>query len=136
MTNFTISINSVFMDEKIYSMPRNINECFLVLDEIFSESKEDFEWFKSASDSDAVSGLHNGLGRWIRNTWGLWSKDTELYSVLNNMGLWHADDMSSIIITSYHKKITGKKLALKEQVQYYNDYWSEYEKTNGPVKKT
>jgi len=123
------------MEDKEYPIPKNINECFTVLDEIFAESKDDQEWFKSSIEDEAVSGLHNGLGRWMRNTWGLWSKDTELHSVLKNMGLWHADDMYSIIMTSYHRKINGKELNLKEQIQHHIDYWKDYEKTNGPVEK-
>jgi hypothetical protein len=125
----------VLMEDKEYSIPKNINESFLVLDEIFNESKEDQEWFKSAEEEDAVTSLHNGLGRWIRNTWGFWTKDTEIYTVLKNMGLWHADDMYSIIMTSYHRKINGKELNLKEQIQHHINYWKDYEKINGPVEK-
>lgn len=123
------------MEDKSYAIPKNINESFLVLDEIFNESKEDQEWFKSSNEEEAVSAFHSGLGRWIRNTWGFWTKDTELYTVLNNMGLWHADDMYSIIMTSYHRKLQGKELNLKEQVQYHINYWKDYEKINGPVEK-
>ena len=123
------------MDDKTYPIPKNIHECLTILDEIFNESADDFDWFKSSIEDEAVSGLHNGLGRWIRNSWGLWSRDTDLYGVLKNMGLWHADDMYSIILTSYHRKINGKELNLKEQIQTHLDYWKEYEKTNGPVEK-
>jgi hypothetical protein len=54
---------------------------------------------------------------------------------MKGMGLWHADDMYSIVFTSYHRKINGKELGLKEQVQRHLDYWSEYEKINGPIEK-
>ena len=125
------------MDDKIYSIPKNINECLVVLDEIFNEneSDNDQEWFKNSNEKEVVSGLHHGLGKWIRNTWGLWSKDTELYYVLNSLGLWHADDMSSVIMTSYHRKLNGNELKLKEQIEFHVNYWNEYEKTNGPVEK-
>lgn len=123
------------MYDKSYAIPRNLTECFSVLDEIFSESKEDQEWFVSSTEEEVTSGLHSGLGMWIRNTWGFWKKDTELYTVLNNMGLWHADDMYNVIITSYHRKIQGKELNLKEQIQQHINYWKDYEKMNGPVEK-
>lgn len=123
------------MEEKLYPIPKNINECFEVLDDIFSGSIKEQEEFKNLPEEKAVSSFHNGLGRWIRNSWGLWTKDTDLYILLSNMGLWHADDMSSVILASYHKKIHGKDLLLKEQIQYYTDYWNEYEKINGPVEK-
>ena len=93
------------------------------------------DWFKSSIEDEAVSGLHNGLGRWIRNTWGFWSKDTELHETLKNMGLWHADDMYSVVMTSYYRKIHGSELKLKEQIQQHINYWKDYEKMNGPVEK-
>ena len=123
------------MEDNIYPIPKNLNECFDVLDEIFNESEEDKKWLRSTSEEDVTNELHHGLGRWIRNSWGLWSKDTELYNVLHGMGLWHPDNMSSVITTSYHRKIHSKELNLKEQIQHHIDYWKDYEKTNGPVEK-
>lgn len=126
------------MEDNIYPIPKNINECFVLLDEIFNESqesKEDREWFINSSEDEAVGGFHNGIGMWIRKNWGFWSKDSELYNLLKAMGLWHADDMYSIILTSYHRKISGKELDLKGQIQYHINYWKDYEKMNGPVEK-
>jgi len=123
------------MDDKLYPIPKNLNECFNVLDDIFIGAPEDLEWFKVSIEDEAVSGFHSGLGTWIRNTWGLWEKSTELYSVLHDLGLWHADDMYSLIMTSYYRKIHGKELNLKEQIQHFISYWKDYEKMNGPVEK-
>ena len=72
---------------------------------------------------------------WIRNEWGLWKKESDMYNYFYKMGLWHADDMSSVILTSYHRFINGKELSLKEQINHYLDYWKDYEKQNGPVEK-
>ena len=124
------------MYNKSYPIPKNLNECFNVLDDIFKEATEDLEWFTASSEDEAVSGFHSGLGTWIRNTWGLWSKDTELYNVFNEMSLWHADDMYSLIMTSYYRKIHGKELNLKEQIQQFVDSWRDYEKMNGPIDKS
>ena len=123
------------MNDKTYPIPKNLSECFTALDNIFLESQEDLEWFKASLEDEAVSGFHSGLGRILRNEWGLWSKDTELYTVLNDMGLWHADDMYGLIMTSYYRKLHGKELNLKEQIQQFINYWKDYEKMNGPVEK-
>lgn len=123
------------MDDNEYPIPSNLNECFEVLEDILSKSEEDKNWFKTSAEDDVLGSLHHSLGTWIRNNWGLWKQDTELYNTLKRMGLWHADDMSGVIITSYHRKINGKELNIKEQIQHYTDYWKEYEKTNGPVEK-
>jgi len=113
--------------------PENISECFTELDEIFKKSPEDLKLFKKETEDDAVALFHHFLGRWIRNNWGLWSRDTKLYNTFSDMQLWHADDMSSIIMKSYHRYLHGKEINLKEQVQHYLNYWEEYEKENGPI---
>lgn len=123
------------MNDKTYPIPKNLSECFTALDNIFLGAQEDLEWFKASQEDEAVSGFHSGLGRILRNEWGLWSKDSELYTVLNDMGLWHADDMYGLIMTSYYRKLHGKELNLKEQIQQFINYWKDYEKMNGPVEK-
>lgn len=124
------------LEQQNYKIPNNLNECMEVLDEFFNATpQEDRDWFKNSLEDEATGGVHHTLGRWIRNNWGLWKKDTELYKVFKNMDIWHADDMSDIILTSYHRKINGKDINIKEQVAYYLEYWKEYEKTNGPIEK-
>ncbi|MEK6829872.1 MAG: DUF6794 domain-containing protein [Nanoarchaeota archaeon] len=106
--------------------PNNLSECFEHLDKIISES-EDADWFKSTDEEDAVIQSHHGLGRWIRNNWGLWSKDSKLFEYLSKLGLHHPDDMSSIILKSYHRHLNKKELGLDEQVKHYIDFWKEQE---------
>lgn len=124
-----------YMEDKEYPIPKNLNECFDVLNEIFNESESDKNWFKTSEEDDATTSLHHGLGMWIRNEWELWKKESDMYNYFNKMGLWHADDMSSVILTSYHRFINGKELELKEQINHHLDYWKDYEKTNGPIQK-
>jgi len=111
------------MSEEI-KVPNNLLECFEQLDNMLSDA-EDADWFKSADEDDAISQAHHGLGRWIRNNWGLWSKDSKLYHYLLKLGLSHPDDMSSVILTSYHRHLIGKELELDEQVKFYIDYWKK-----------
>lgn len=107
--------------------PTNLSECFEQLDKILSEA-EDEDWFKSATEKEAIAHSHHGLGTMIRNDWGLWVEDSDLHQYLKNLGLKHADDMSSVILTSYHRKINGKELELDEQVKYYIEFWKKQEK--------
>jgi len=123
------------MKEEEYPIPKNLNECFGILDKIFNESETDKNWFKSANEEDVLGELHHGIGMWIRNKWGLWKKESDMYNYFNKMGLWHADNMSSVILKSYHRFVNGKDLNLKEQITHYLDYWKDYEKQNGPVEK-
>ena len=109
------------MSEEI-KKPNKLSECFEHLDKILSDS-EDGEWFKTAEEEDAVVQSHHGLGGWIRNNWGLWSADSKQYKHLNKIGLQHADDMSSLILTSYHRHLNKKELELDEQIKQYIEFW-------------
>lgn len=79
-------------------------------------------------EKEAMGVAHHGIGTWMRNTWGLWGKEGELYEALVGLGLDHADDMSGLILTSFHRNMNGKELKIIEQVQHYLDHWAEMEK--------
>ena len=57
---------------------------------------------------------------------GLWY-GSDLSKYFNNMGIFHADDMSGIILTSLYRKIVGKDRNLDEQVKWYREYWGKEE---------
>lgn len=80
--------------------------------------------FKGGSEDD-LSRYHHSLGQWLRNEHGLWEESGELYEYLKSLGLWHADDMSGVVLSSYWRYLHGKPLGLNEQVQHYLDYWEK-----------
>jgi len=67
---------------------------------------------------------HRGLGRWIRTYWGLW-KGSRLSEYFNRLGITHSDDMSAIILRSFHRSLRDEALQLDQQVQYYQAYWKK-----------
>jgi nicotinamidase/pyrazinamidase len=105
------------MQDKI---PTNLSECFAEFDR--KSRPEDLEKWKKEPEDEAVCSLHFTSGMVIRNHWGLWGKNP-LTKYFNSIGIFHADDMSSIIYTSYHRYLNGKDIKLKEQVKKYLDYW-------------
>ena len=52
-------------------------------------------------ENGAIS-VHDSLGRWIRNNWGLW-EDSILKKNLEKEGFSHPDDMSNYIIEEFLK---------------------------------
>ena len=80
------------------------------------------ERFKSWPEEDVVGRTHFGLGLWMRNNWGLWS-DSPLARHFNQMGIFHADDMSAIIMLSHYRRLNGKDIGLAEQVAFYENWW-------------
>ncbi len=65
-----------------------------------------------------------GLGMWMRNNWGLW-RGKELAIYFNSIGIYHPDDMSGIILTSYYRELYGKDWEVEKQIQYYQDFWKK-----------
>jgi len=76
------------------------------------------------SENDALCETHHGFGTWLRNTLGLWHEGTPV-KYFNELGIYHADDMSGIILTSLHRKINNVDIDLDKQVKGYRDYWEE-----------
>ncbi|NQU73249.1 MAG: hypothetical protein HQ547_00875 [Candidatus Omnitrophica bacterium] len=105
-------------------IPKNLNECYEELEKVLD--KEELNEFKATKEEDLVK-YHFSIGRWIRNTWHLWG-DAELKKYFNNMEIHHPDDMSGIIITSFHRYLNGKEIKLNEQIKYYKDYWDQMKK--------
>lgn len=84
-------------------IPKTVDEAISTLEKILSD--EDREYLL---ENGAIS-MHDSLGRWIRNEWGLWT-GSELKDELMNMnkGLNHPDDMSNYIIEEFIKYWNNK----------------------------
>ncbi|MFC5272314.1 DUF6794 domain-containing protein [Adhaeribacter terreus] len=76
------------------------------------------------TESEFLAGSHMGLGMWMRNNWGLW-KGKELAKYFNSIGIFHPDDMSGIILTSYYRELHEQNWKVEEQVQHYQDFWKK-----------
>lgn len=80
-------------------------------------------WLKT-DEKTALSYAHHGLGATLRNNLGLWH-GSDIKEWFNSIGIYHPDDMSSIILTSFHRKLNKKFINLEQQVQYYRNYWEK-----------
>lgn len=81
-----------------FYIPRNIEECFHQLDTLLSPT--DIKTIRNYSSREETIKLHLGLGRWLRNNWGLWG-GSRLLLYLFDRGLKHPDDMSAAILEFY-----------------------------------
>ncbi|HHH53596.1 MAG TPA: hypothetical protein ENK91_08050 [Bacteroidetes bacterium] len=107
--------------EGVY-IPKNLDECLSEIDKKLSE--KDKKEICEMNEKEFIGSSHFGLGIGLRNSWGLWKK-SRLVIHFNNMGIFHPDDMSGIILASYYRKLKGKKISLKKQVKYYKNYWEK-----------
>lgn len=75
---------------------------------------DQLDQIRASSDEESMFGLHHGLGRALRNQWGLWS-DSPLARFFGAIGVHHPDDMSSIILISFWRKLHGRPLEVDRQ---------------------
>lgn len=99
-------------------IPTTLEECFERL-----KTLEGLDQFIKASEGETIQ-YHHGLGRTIRNEW-LYSEDSPLKKLLVGLRLFHEDDMSSLILTSFHRHMNGKPLEIQEQVTKFHQHWSK-----------
>ncbi|NMH24216.1 DUF6794 domain-containing protein [Flavobacterium solisilvae] len=105
-------------------IPKNLIEALNYLD--CKWSKNDKDIFKNKEEQDAVSEIHFSTGLNIRNSWGLWGKRrNSLKRYFIRKGVFHPDDISSIILTSFHRHINNKEIGLDEQIKHYKEYWKK-----------
>ena len=82
-------------------IPSTLAEALQALDELLSP--EDKEKIRTSEDSfeDLAADVHHGLGRHLRNEWGLW-KDSPLAQHMRDVhNITHPDDMSHEILVAY-----------------------------------
>ena len=79
--------------------PATIDEAVGVV--ITTLSDDDKTKIAAMAESDLI-GLHFGLGAWIRNNLGLWSKNGEL---LESAGTRNPDDASLVIIEALWRRL-------------------------------
>lgn len=90
--------------------PTTLREALTTLDQLFDDTaKYSFMMFPEQA---ATSTLHFGFGMWMRNHWGLWGRSS-LKKEMEARGFGHPDDMSSAILTAYHRSLRQVPLSLE-----------------------
>lgn len=101
-------------------IPKDLDDCFKQIDSFWSDSTK--MMVKQWTEEEFSGRVHHGFGMWLRNNWQLWG-GSRLSNYFNIKGIYHPDDMSGIILDSYHRYLTGKEIHLDLQVEYYQAYW-------------
>lgn len=104
--------------------PKNLEECMVKLDLMLTDADKDT--IRSMGEHDFAVSQHFSLGLHMRNYWGLW-KQKELYHFFDSLGVTHPDNMSGIILVSYHRYLSDQEIKLEEQVLELNASIREYE---------
>lgn len=103
------------------TLPKNLDEAILYFQQHWT--KKELDSFKNKSENTAITDLHFGTGMWIRNNWVRGNRDTALTKYFHSLGIYSPDDISSIILTSLHRKLNKKSINLDKQIEGYKAYW-------------
>jgi hypothetical protein len=100
-------------------IPRNLEEAWAALEKDLTV--EDRQRLKTISEDELIGTTFFGsMG--IRNDWGLW-RGSRLAKYFNDLGIYHPDDMSGIILRTFWCHINNKPIRLEERIAYYKEYW-------------
>ncbi len=105
---------------------RNLEDCFNIFDDCINE--EERKKIINIEEDDFVSTAYiMGLGSFIKNDIGVW-RSTNIHLFFREKGIFHPDDMTAIILTSYYRYLKRKKIKLNQQIRFYKRYWKRMEK--------
>ncbi len=119
--------------------PKNLDQATNYIIDLVSKDQNSLDMLKEYEDDERgfVSELHHSTGMNIRNDWFLWWSDDHSYSgwpkeipsivkYFNDLKIYHADDMSSIILTSAYRKFFNLRIDLDKQIEKYHEHWLEH----------
>ncbi len=111
------SIDGIFI-------PADLKSCFVELDRLLNDTTK--LKIKNIQDSlEFVGEYHMGLGRWMRNAWGLWS-GSRLKVYFHDRKIFHPDEISSIILESYAKYLNDETFDADEIIQIIHIQHEEF----------
>jgi hypothetical protein len=112
------------VEEAMQPIPTNLEEAIKMCTElvIFGAGESIFE----RSEKEFTAMCHHNLGQRMRNAWGLWSMDSELFRTLaGETCLSHADDLSGLILTATYRKFNDLEFELLKEAAKYHNHWKQ-----------
>ncbi len=107
-------------------IPTTIEEAHQILEEKLD--KLTLNGIDSSIKLDWMDQFHHSLGRFLRNSWGLWTEGSPFRAYLEGLGFKHPDDMSGAILRSFWFKRHGIEYSIPAMVGFYQAYWDAAEK--------
>lgn len=81
-----------------------------------------------ACGEDELFCYHHTLGCALRNgnICDSLLGDNDLTREFKEIGIWHADDMSHVLITAAHRIINNRSVNLRELREFFHDHWQRF----------
>ena len=103
-----------------YYIPKNVDEAIFHLSFTWPEDRQMV--FKYKPEDKAVAEQHFFAGLDMRNNWRLWT-GSPLADYFKAQGIYHPDDMSAIVLRSFHRNLNRQEIDLEGQFRFYREYW-------------
>lgn len=124
---FNLSGQNLTRKERKY-IPKNFNESLIQLDKLIPDSTKNR--IKSMTEDDFLTETHLSTGMWIRNYWlynrhlfGLIVTKSDLRKDLMAKGLYSNDDMSGVILRSFHRQLNNIDINLDQQIKDIHQWY-------------
>lgn len=111
-------------------IPKDLTDAFIQFNRLIDKDSKDK--FISVPDTIAARKLHFSLGRWVTTNWGLY-EGSRLSVFLNQLDLYHPDDMARFLIITYHRNLRRVPLDVKTLITELTEQRKELE-TNRKLK--
>lgn len=105
------------------AIPNDLTEALDHLDCFMN--KEYKQKFKEIPENELIGTVHFGLGKSLRNNWELWDAQNNLCNYFKSKDIRHPDNISSIILISFHRRLHKKDIELDAQIKVYKDLQKE-----------
>ena len=106
-------------------IPSNVNIEWWVEEELKAIDELSKERILALEKPGDMGQFHFGVGMSIRNHYGLWGKNALTDYFKNVLGVYHADDMSGILMEALWYKIHNKSYDPSVKIEKYRKHWEK-----------
>ena len=117
---FPLKLFAQYSDKKNWEYkPKNLDDAISLLDLLLQDSTK--QQIYEITEDAFINSSHLSISMWVRDNWGL-CNGKQLAKYFNNLGIYHPEYMSDIILRSYQRYLQKKDRELDKQIQFYRDY--------------
>ena len=108
---------------EVDNIPKTLDETYTYLDNM---DMNDIDDWCNLNIKTAIARGHHSIGQWIRNNFGLWSKETNdlQHWFIDNYCIFAPDDISSMILVNFHERKNGNIPDMQKEANRYHKFWS------------
>lgn len=114
-------------DSRLDAMMNTINLEWVVDDLFATIHPNTFEEIQKSKSPEDMLGYHFTLGMSVRNLYGLWDSEHALTKWFVQEGVYHADDMSAIILEALWHRIKELPYNHTQIIQMCQKQWTTIE---------